>query len=846
VRSERRHIRKKRSKISEKMKRSRQDKQRLGPAAAAMRRHDVYRDGRQAEEQVSTQKLFQDAVAMQKFHSPNQSGAGARVMIHSREELALYRQKRRAELEESVRRGYKAIGNWIRYARWEAQQRDFDRMRVVMERAVAVHGGNSNLWRDYAELEEVNGFIEHARQVWNRGVSALPSSVDLWVKFLAMEQAAGQDQRVQDVLHRWLAGETVPPCAYELAALYEAQQRRQAGCRDVLRQYVERCNTPASWLLYSSTEQQVFGDYGRAVKVLQTALQALPDEDVWQPQEGCRVPLALAEAHVLAGDIAQARAVYHDAVEKAAASPAALEKVLLAYSRFERLHGDGTHFEQVARLRTIQLYEERLRTNTGDFDAYLTLYSLYREKEQEGMKTAHASNDGGGGLSSSTAVVAVVSSPSAASSSPARQILQRALNIPARDPYSAQQRAVLVMEYAHCCEREGNSEEARRALAQEIRQFPFNAALCPRLWVEAAHVEERCGGVPQARKLLRAGAQVTKDVGLFKEAIQFEERQREAAVQAAALAVGAQGASDAALRAEEVEAATAPHVAELRIDYQNAIQAFPFDVQWWLDYAKLEEQLRESARADALYAACIRTFNSEAARVVSFTQRYNLLEHVDAAWAHRIRLHTRHCRELQRQVNRRKARPEDVEMTRAELTATQTQLKGLYAALLQDVWDAYRSEAVSWYEKYFEGGEGSGEGVLSGAAPSKLPATLMPATARWSEAVEAVAAYLERMNTVKGQSSGDADDDAKKALRQILKSMVETERHTIRRALGWTEQTTHFDSVQRAREWGELLLSPLLEEWSKFELTHGGSLEAVKAVIEKPTKRRTRLFKSRS
>ncbi|KPI88439.1 hypothetical protein ABL78_2452 [Leptomonas seymouri] len=829
------------------MKRSRQDNRRLGPAAAAMRRHDIYRDGRQAEEQVSTQKLFKDAVAMQKFHSPNQSGAGARVMIHSREELALYRQKRRAELEESVRRGYKAVGNWIRYARWEAQQRDFGRMRAVMERAVAVHGENSNLWRDYAELEEMNGFIEHARQVWNRGVSALPSSVDLWVKYLAMEQACGQDQRVRDVFHRWIAGDAAPPYAYELAALYEAQQRCQSGCRDILRQYVERYNSPASWLLYSATEQQVFGDCARGVKVLKTALQALPDEVLWAPEEECRVPLALAEAYVLAGDTAQARAVYHDALEKAAASPLAQEKVLLAYSRFERLHGDGAHFEQVARLRTIQLYEERLRTNAGDFDAYLTLYSLHRDQERETGAASEATaivgpvGDAQQSLSSSTAVVPSTSAL-LSQLSPARQILLRALKIPAKDPYSAQQRAVLVMEYAHCCERDGNSDEARRALAQEIQQFPFDAALCPRLWIEAAHVEERCGSVAQARKLLRAGSHVTKCVALFKEAIQFEERQREAAVQE--VESGASTA-DAALQPEEVEAAAAPYVAELRTDYQNAIQAFPFDVQWWLDYAKLEEQQRESVRADALYAACIRTFNAEAARVASFTQRYDLLAHVDAAWAHRIHLHTRQFRALQRQLGRRKARPEDVEATRSKLTAAQEQLKSLYAALLQDVWDAYRSEAVTWYEKYFEAGEGSGEGVLSGAAPSKLPPTLTPAKARWSEAIEAVAAYLERMSAVKGQSGVDGDE-ARTALRVILKAMVEAERHKIRHALGWTEQTTHFDAVQRAREWGELLLSPLLEEWSKFELTHGGSLEVVKAVVEKPTKRRTRLFKAKS
>ncbi|KAK7200512.1 hypothetical protein NESM_000106600 [Novymonas esmeraldas] len=823
------------------MKRSRQDNRRLGPAAAAMQRRDVYRDGRQAEEQVSIQKLFRDAVAMQKFHSPNQSGAGTRVMIHSREELALYRQKRRTELEEGVRRGYKAIGNWVRYARWEAQQRDFDRMRAVMERAVPVHGENPNLWRDYAELEESNGFVEHARQVWSRGVTALPSSVDLWVKYLAMEQVVGRDQQVRDVFHRWLSGDAAPPCAYELAALYEAQQRRQGGCRDVLRRCVERFNTPASWLLYSATEQHVFGDHGRAVRVLETAMQALPEEDLWV-QEECRVPLALAEAHVAAGDAAQARGVYHRALEHVASHPALLEKVLASYSRFERLHGDGAHVEQVARLRTIQLYEERLRLNTGDFDAYLTLYSLYRDQERESRSrtaggeaaASSSSTSGGSGAPATTAVVAAAaqSTPGASTS---RQVLERALRIPARDPYAAQQRAVLVMEYARVCEADGAADAARGALADEIRSFPFDTAACPRLWIEAAGMEERHGSVAQARRLLRAGAQVTRDAQLFEAAIGLEERQRGAAV------ARLRGSGDEAA----AEEASAAFVSELRTGYQNAIQAFPFDVQWWLRYAKLEEQEHEVPRADALYSACIRTFNAEAERVASFTQRYDLLGHIDAAWAHRIHLHSRRARTLQRQALRRKGSAVDAAAAQAELAATQEELSRLYAALLQDVWSAYRHEAVAWFSRYFEAGEGSGSGVLAGTAPSSLPTSLTPAVARWSEAVEAVAGYMERAGA--GDGAGRAvRGGATVALRAVLQTMVTAERHTIRRSLGWTDEATKFDAVQRAREWGELLLSPLLNEWSKFELTHGGSLETVVAAMEKPTKRRTRLFKARS
>lgn len=785
------------------MKRSRTSSRRLGPAAAAMRRHDVYRDGRQAEEQISVNKLFEDAVAMQQFHSSNQSGGRARVMIHNREELALYRQKRRAELEEGVKRGYKSIGNWTRYARWEAQQRDFDRMRAVMERAVAVHGDNANLWRDYAELEELHGHIEHARRVWGRGITALPSSADLWLKYLAMEQAAGQEQRIRDVFNRWLAVETVPNCAYELYALYEAQQQQRDGCREVLRRYVERYNTPTAWLLYSATEQQVFCDHARAVKVLQTALQALPDEVLWGPEE-CRVPIALAEALVTANDITQARLTYQHTLERVAAYPKLAEQTLLQLCRFERLHGDGSCFHQVARLRTIQLYEERLRRDASDFDAYLTLYILYREQEDEGDERKDATDRG---------VVA--------GSSPSLAVLKKALKVAAKDPYGAQQRAVLVMEYARRCEAADDVHTAQTVLANELKSFPFAAASCPRLWQEAAALEERHGDLTQARRLLRAGSQVTKDVEIFAATVRLEER----ALEAGGTPAGVSPGTSAAQHAECLN-----HV---RAAYQATIQAFPLDVEWWLRYIKFEERQQELQRADALYVACIATLNGEASRARSFTQRYDILGGVDAAWARRIALQSRCLRQAKRRAVKQVGMESTVEDHRGRLVE-------LYGLLLADVWAAYRQEALEWREKFFAE-EGSGPGVLASMAPSSLPSTLTPAVARWSEAIEAVSSNLQRLY-ISGDDNGNADA-YKTVLRNLLKSMVETERVAIRRALGWTEQTTSFDAVQQARQWSELLLSPLLDEWSKFEALHGGNLEAVSEVRSKPTKRRTRLFK---
>lgn len=228
------------------MKRGRNDAshfQHYGPAAAALRRGFVFRDTREAKKQIKVQDILRDAIEMHRFHSAAATGpqtvgetrdeslgsssSSQALLLHSREELALYRQKKRIEMEAKVTRGRQAVGNWVKYARWESEQQNHARMRSVMERALAIHGLEANLWRDYAELEAANGFVEEARQVFSRAVKLLPASVDLWLKYALLEFTAGSERRVREVFMKWTQTESVDPpaLAFELQVLLEVAIR---------------------------------------------------------------------------------------------------------------------------------------------------------------------------------------------------------------------------------------------------------------------------------------------------------------------------------------------------------------------------------------------------------------------------------------------------------------------------------------------------------------------------------------------------------------------------------------------------------------------------------------------
>ncbi|ESS68340.1 hypothetical protein TCDM_02917 [Trypanosoma cruzi Dm28c] len=766
------------------MKRRRREKEDMGPAAAALRRRSVFRDARASTTQLTAAQLIADAQEMQRGAGPVNDST--KVVINSPEELALYRQKTRAELEERVKRGYSFLGNWVKYARWEAQQKDFERMRSVLERAVIFHGTSPVLWREYAELEEEYGFLNHARAVWDRGVTALPSATDLWLKYLVLEQAAGQEGRVRDVFNRWLSGPAPPNCAWELFALFEAQCQRADACRNVARRYVETHGEVETWLFYGSTELNVLGNVERAVKVYETAMKSLPESHI-NGEKDCRIPLAWADALTAAKKYEDARHVYHRMLRECT-SIGALDNIFAAYSHFERLYGDNENCEAVAVAVASAMYQQRIARNPYDFDAYVSQYLILRDAVQHNKDDESSKEN---------------------SYEEALKCLKSAVRTRVdgtKDPIGMQRRAVIVMEYARFIE-ERDITAARAALASCIREFPFKTAWCPRLWVEAAALERRHGAYSEARRLLGAALNLSACPEVFNAALQLEEE---------ACATGELSREDRVQRSRTI--------------FQTAIKQFPQDFTLWEGYAKMEEKEEQFHRSDALRAACIHSLSATARAASSMADRYALLEKVDQAWARRLALKRRIVRAAQKKLHSLGTR--NAEETKTEKTT----LQKLYRELLDSVWEDYKYEAIEWKRKITATG-----GILS-SPPERMPDLMAPAVARWGEAVGAVTKFA----LVPTQRTGEYESSSVDWMRAVFREMLERERPDLLRQLGGVDDNASYEAVQQAKIWGEFLVSPIVTEWRRFEATYATpeELEAVKEFM-KPTKRRTRLFAGR-
>ncbi len=73
--------------------------------------------------------------------------------IHDAEEYQSYLSSRRKHFEDNIRYRREHIGNWVKYARFEEDNKEYERARSVFERALEVEHRSGELWLRYAEFE---------------------------------------------------------------------------------------------------------------------------------------------------------------------------------------------------------------------------------------------------------------------------------------------------------------------------------------------------------------------------------------------------------------------------------------------------------------------------------------------------------------------------------------------------------------------------------------------------------------------------------------------------------------------------------------------------------------------
>ncbi|GKA08727.1 crooked neck-like protein 1 [Tanacetum coccineum] len=119
-------------------------------------------------------------------------------------ELADYRLRKRKEFEDSIRRVRSNKSVWVKYAKWEESQKDFNRARKrarqIFERWMSWEP-HQQAWLSYIKFELRYNEIERARGIYQRFVQCLPK-VGAWIRFAKFEMKNGEIARARNCYER--------------------------------------------------------------------------------------------------------------------------------------------------------------------------------------------------------------------------------------------------------------------------------------------------------------------------------------------------------------------------------------------------------------------------------------------------------------------------------------------------------------------------------------------------------------------------------------------------------------------------------------------------------------------
>jgi len=320
--------------------------------------------------QISSEQLLREARDRKIELEPR----APRQQITDKAELQEYRMRRRKEFEDQIRMQRQHLGNYVKYAKWEEEQQEFERARSIFERAVDTDYRNQSLWLKYSEMEMRNKFVNSARNVYDRAVQLLPRVDQFWYKYTYMEEMLGNFKLCRQVFQRWMKWEP-DENAFASFAKFEMRRGDEAAAREVYEAYVDVHPTLRAFLKYAKWEERQ-QQVGKSRVVYERALVELPDEEERNSE---KLFISLAQFEERQTEHERTRVVYKFALDRL--GRAEMPELYKQFIAFEKKHGSMEGIEDaIVGKRRLQ-YEDSVSANPHDYDAW---FDYIRLEEEEG------------------------------------------------------------------------------------------------------------------------------------------------------------------------------------------------------------------------------------------------------------------------------------------------------------------------------------------------------------------------------------------------------------------------------------------------------------------------------
>ncbi|XP_065844556.1 crooked neck-like protein 1 isoform X2 [Oscarella lobularis] len=401
------------------------------------------------------------------------------------EELADFRLRKR---KDNIRKNRLQMTNWIKYAKWEESQNEFQRARSIYERALDEDSRCVPVWLKYAEMEMRHKQVNHARNIFDRCVTVLPRVNQFWYKFSYMEEMLGNVAGARQVFERWMEWEPDEQAWHSYIKL-ELRYKEVERARTIYERFVLVHPEIKNWIRYANFEEK-HNFIGGARNVYERACDFFGDENMDE-----RLYVAFAKFEERQKEHERARAIYKYALDRIPKDSA--QELFKNYTFHEKKFGDKLSIEGVILSKRRFQYEEEVKANPENYDAWFD-YLRLMESESNVEST--------------------------------REIYERAIaNVPPSQEKRLWRRYIyLWINYALFEELEAKDIDRTRLVYKAcVDLIPHRVFTFAKIWLWYAQFEIRQKNLPQARKILGMALGVCPKPKLFKGYIELELQLRE-------------------------------------------------------------------------------------------------------------------------------------------------------------------------------------------------------------------------------------------------------------------------------------------------------------------------------
>jgi crooked neck len=437
-----------------------------------------------AEVQITAEQLLQEASSTK----VERVAQAPRVKITDPGELADRQRVKRKGFEDDIRKNRTKMTNWIKYAAWEENQREYDRARSVYERAIDVDHRNITVWLKYAEMEMRHKQVNHARNVWDRAVTILPRANQFWYKYSYMEEMLGNVPGARQVFERWMEWEPEEQ-AWNSYIKMELRYKELDRARGIYERFVQVHPEVRNWIRYARFEEQN-GYRANARNIFERAVEYFGEDHMEE-----RLFVAFAKFEEGCREYERARTIYKYALDLIPKKEA--EDLFKAYTHFEKRFGDRAGIEDVIISKRKFQYEEEVKANSMNYDAW---FDYIRLVETESMQEE------------------------------VREVYERAIaNVPPSQEKRFWRRYIYLWIYYALYEElvAKDVDRTRQVYRACLDIIPHREFTFAKVWIMYAHFEVRQKDLSAARKALGTAIGKCPKPKLFKAYIELELQLRE-------------------------------------------------------------------------------------------------------------------------------------------------------------------------------------------------------------------------------------------------------------------------------------------------------------------------------